>query len=98
MPLCVQGGDVVLHHRLAASGAARREHVEVILPTVGLAVPLVEARLAERLAALGADEALRVPGVAQSRDAFLSDRGEGEEFVTKHVTSGGRGNQITTLS
>lgn len=71
MPLCVQGGDVVLHDRLVAAAALRREHVEVIGPTVRFPVPLVESFFPELLAALSAEEVLRVPGLLQRRHAFL---------------------------
>lgn len=71
MPLAVQRRYVVLHDGAVAAAALRCEHIEVVLPAVRLAVPLVEALLAELLAALGAEEVLRVPGLLQGGHAFL---------------------------
>jgi hypothetical protein len=71
MPLAVEGRYVVLHDGAVASAALGGEHVEVVVPAVGLAVPLVEALLAELLAALGAEEVLRVPGLLERGHAFL---------------------------
>lgn len=71
MPLAVERGDVVLHDRPVAGAALGREHVEVVVPAVGLPLLLVEALLAELLAALGAEEVLHVPRLLQGRDAFL---------------------------
>ena len=71
MPLAVQGGDVVLHDGPVAPVALRREHVEVVVAAVRLAVALVEPVLAELLAALGAEEVLRVPRFLERCDTFL---------------------------
>lgn len=71
MPLTVQGGYVVLHDGSIAAAALGCEHVEVILAAIRLAVPLVEALLAELLAALGAEEVLGMPGLLQGGHAFL---------------------------
>lgn len=67
----VEGGDVVLHYRLAAAAAFWREHVKVISATVRFSVPLVEPVLAELLAALGAEEVFRMPGFLKGCHAFL---------------------------
>lgn len=63
MPLAVQRGYIVLHDGSIAATALGREHVEVVLAAVGLAVPLVEALFAELLTALGTEEVLGVPGL-----------------------------------
>lgn len=74
MPLAVEGGDVVLHDGPVAAAALGREHVEVVVAAVGLAVTLVEALLAELLAALCAEEVLRVPGLLQRGHTFLKPK------------------------
>lgn len=71
MPLGVQGGDVIFHDGPVAGSAFRGEHVEVVVPAVGLALAFVEAILAELFSALGAEEVLHVPGLLQGRYAFL---------------------------
>lgn len=71
MPLRVERRDVVLHDGLAAAAALGREHVEVVGAAVGLALALVEPVLPELLAALRAEEVLRVPRLLQRRHAFL---------------------------
>lgn len=71
MPLTVQRGYIVLHDGPITATAFGREHVEVVLAAIGLAVPLVETLLTELLAALGAEEVLSVPGLLQSGHAFL---------------------------
>lgn len=73
MPLSVEGGDVVLHDGGVAAATLGREHVEVVVPAVGLAVLLVEAVLSEGVAALGAEEVLRVPRLVQRRHTFVKD-------------------------
>lgn len=72
MPLGVEGGDVVLHDGGVASATLGGEHVEVVVPAVGLAVLLVEAIVAEGVPALSTEEVLRVPRLVQRRHAFLS--------------------------
>jgi hypothetical protein len=72
MPLGVERRDVVLHDGACAAAALGREHVKVVVLAVRLAVLLVEAALAELLAALRAEEVLRVPRLLQRRHAFLS--------------------------
>lgn len=74
MPLGVERRDVVLHDGAAAAAALGREHVKVVVLAVRLAVLLVEAVLAELLAALRAEEVLRVPRLLQRRHAFLWDK------------------------
>lgn len=73
MPLAVQGGNVVLHDGPVAPVALGREHVEVVVAAVRLAVALVEPVLAELLAALGTEEVLGVPGLLERRDAFIQN-------------------------
>lgn len=73
MPLRVQRRDVVLHDGPVAAIALRGEHLEVVVAAVGLAIALMETLLAELLAALGAEEVLRVPGLVQRRDALVQD-------------------------
>ena len=80
MPLAVEGRDVVLHDGAVTTSALGREHVEVVLAAVGLTVALVEALLAELLAALGAEEVLRVPGLVQRRHAFLRAEKRQEKY------------------
>lgn len=74
VPLSVQGGNVVFHDWAVAATALGREHVEVVVPAVRLAVPLVEAVLSELLAALGAEEVLHVPGLLQGSHTFLKTK------------------------
>lgn len=71
VPLRVEGGNVVLHDGPVAGPALGGEHVEVVVAAVRLALALVEALLAELLAALRAEEVLHVPGLLQSGHAFL---------------------------
>lgn len=73
MPLRVQRRNVVLHDRPVAAVALGRKHVEVVVAAVRLAVALMEAILAELLAALSAEEVLRVPRLLQGRHAFLRE-------------------------
>lgn len=73
VPLCVEGGDVVVHDGRVAAATLGREHVEVVVAAVRLPVLLVEAVVAERVPALGAEEVLRVPGRVQRRHAFVED-------------------------
>lgn len=71
MPLRVERRDVVLHDGLVAAAALRREHVEVVVAAVRLAVPLVEAFFTELLTTLSAEEVLSVPRLLERRHAFL---------------------------
>lgn len=71
MPLTVQRGYVVLHDGSIAAATLGREHVEVVLAAIRLAVPLVEALLAELLAALSTEKVLGVPRLLQGGHAFL---------------------------
>lgn len=73
MPLAVQRRDVVLHDGPVAPVALGGEHVEVVVAAVRFPVALVEPILAELLAALGAEEVLRVPGLLQGRYAFIQN-------------------------
>lgn len=82
MPLCVEGGDVIVHDGRVAAATLGREHVEVVVAAVRLPVLLVEAVVAERVPALGAEEVLRVPGRVQRRHAFLSGRRSAAERVS----------------
>lgn len=71
VPLSGQGRHVVLHYGTGASTAFGGEHVEVIVPAVRPALPLVESFLAELFAALGAEKVFGVPSLFQGRHAFL---------------------------
>jgi len=83
---------VVLHDRTVAATALGREQVKVVVPTVRLALALVEALLAELLATLSAEEMLRVPRLLQGRHAFIEDGSVtvgtpgGEEVVVVGLT------------
>lgn len=74
MPLSVECGDVVFHDGFVAAAALGREHVEVVGAAVGFPIPFVESVLPELLAALGAEEVLRVPGLLERRHAFLENK------------------------
>lgn len=74
MPLSVQGGNVVFHDGAVAATALGSEHIKVVVPTVRLAVPLVEAVLSKLLTALGAEEMLHVPGLLQGGHTFLKTK------------------------
>ena len=73
VPLQVERGDVVLGDRGVAAAALGGELLEV----AGLAergvVLLVEPVVAELVAALGAEEVLRVEGLVEGRDALVQD-------------------------
>lgn len=71
VPLSGQGRHVVLHYGTGASAAFGGEHVEVVVPAVRPAFPLVESLLAELFAALGAEKVFGVPSLLQGRHAFL---------------------------
>lgn len=73
MPLRVKCRYVVLHDCSVAATALGREHVEVVVPTVGLSITFMEAILAKLLSTLSTEEVLRVPGLFQSRYAFLKE-------------------------
>lgn len=79
MELTVERGNVVLHDGAIATGALWREHVKVIVAAIRLTVTFMEAIVAERLAALGAEEVLGVPRLFECGHAFLSIK-EGEKF------------------
>ena len=74
VPLQVERGDVVLGDRGVAAAALGGELLEV----AGLAergvVLLVETVVAELVAALGAEEVLRVEGLVEGGDALVQDR------------------------
>lgn len=71
MPLAIQSRDVVFHDGPIASTAFWCKHIEVIVSAIGLSVPLMEAFLPELFTTLGAEKVLRVPGLLESRHAFL---------------------------
>lgn len=73
MELAVERWNVVLHDGAVAASALRREHVEVVVAAVGLAVAFMEAIIAELLTALGAEEVLGVPGLLEGCHAFLEE-------------------------
>ena len=73
MPLTIERRYVILHNGAITAAALRREHVEVVLAAVRLAVSLVEALFAELLAALSAEEVLGVPGLLQGGHAFIEN-------------------------
>lgn len=74
MPLGVERGYVVLHDGFVAPAAFGSEHVKIVRATVRLPVPFMEAILPELLPALGAEEMLGMPGLLQSRHAFLKGK------------------------
>lgn len=74
MPLGVKGGNVVFHDGPIAGSALGSVQVEVVVATERLAVALMEAVLAELLAALGAEEVVHVPGLVQCGHAFLQNQ------------------------
>lgn len=74
MPLRVQGGNIVFHDSLIARPTLGSEHIKVVVPTVRLPLALMEAFLAELLAALGAEEVLHVPRLLQRGHTFLQHR------------------------
>ena len=71
VPLATKGRDVALHDGHAAALALEREHGQVVVLAVRLAVLLVETVLAKLTAALGAEEVVRVPSLLQRSHAFL---------------------------
>lgn len=71
MPLAVERGDIIFHNRPIAGAAFWREHIKVIIPTIGLALLLVETFFPELLSALSAEEVLHMPSLFQSGHAFL---------------------------
>lgn len=73
VPLSGQRGHVVLHDWTCAAAAFRRKHIEVIVPAVRPAFPLVETLLAKLFAALRAEKMFRVPRLLQCRHAFLKN-------------------------
>ena len=74
MPLQVERGDVVLGDRGVAAAALGGELLEVAGLAEGGVVLLVETVVAELVAALGAEEVLRVEGLVEGRDALVQDR------------------------
>lgn len=74
MPLTVKRRYIIFHDSAVAAATLGCEHIEVILAAIGLAVPLVEAFLAELLAALGTEEVLGVPSLLQGSHAFLKEK------------------------
>ena len=73
VPLPIQGTDVTVLDGLGAAPALGREYAEEARLAEGLTVAVVEAVLAEWLAAVGAGEALGVPGGVQGGDALVQD-------------------------
>lgn len=74
MPLGVKGGDVVLHDGPVASATFGSEHVEVVVPAIGLSFAFMEAVFPKLLSTLGAEEVLHMPGLLQSSHAFLKHK------------------------
>ncbi|KYQ50319.1 hypothetical protein ALC60_10633 [Trachymyrmex zeteki] len=74
MPLTIKRRYIIFHDSAVATTALGCKHVEVVLAAVRLAVPLVEALLAELLAALSAKEVLGVPGLLQGGHTFLEEK------------------------
>ena len=74
VPLQVERGDVVLGDRGVAAAALGGELLKVAGLAEGGVVLLVEAVVAELVAALGAEEVLRVEGLVEGRDALVQDR------------------------
>lgn len=73
MPLSVECRDVVLHDGGVAASTLGSEHVEVVVSAVRLAILLVETIVPEGVAALRAEEVIRVPRLVQRRHAFVKD-------------------------
>lgn len=73
MPLTVERRYIILHDSAITATALGREHIEIVLTAVGLAVSLVEALLAKLLTALGAEEMFGVPSLLQGSYAFLKE-------------------------
>ncbi|KYM93561.1 hypothetical protein ALC62_15919 [Cyphomyrmex costatus] len=71
MPLTIKRRYIIFHDSAVATTALGCKHVEVILAAIRFAVSLVEALLAELLAALGAEEVFSVPGLLQGGHTFL---------------------------
>ena len=74
VPLQVERGDVVLGDRGVAAAALGGELLKVAGLAEGGVVLLVEPVVAELVAALGAEEVLRVEGLVEGRDALVQDR------------------------
>ena len=74
MPLQVQRGDVVLCNWGVAAAALGGELLEVAGLAECCVVLLVEAVVAELVAALGAEEVFRVEGLVEGGDALVQDR------------------------
>lgn len=87
MPLRVQRWDVVLHNGTIATITLRREHLEVIVATIGFAVALMEAVFAKLLSALRAEEVLCVPCLVQSCHTFLQMKSIIQGFLYKICTN-----------
>ena len=78
VPLGAQGCHVALHDGLVAALAAGGKLLVVALSAEGLAVLLVETLGPKVLAAEGAEEVLRVPGLVQGTHHTLRERERGE--------------------
>jgi hypothetical protein len=65
MPLRIERGNVVIRYGLIATSALGREQIKVVGAAVHLAILFVEAVVIERLAAVGTEEVLRVPGLVK---------------------------------
>lgn len=70
----VTTGRAYIQYGPVAVRAARTEQVVVVRLAVRVTVPLKEVAGAEFLLAVGADEVLRVPGLAERRDHLTHDR------------------------
>lgn len=73
VPESVEGRDVVLQDGTGTAATLGREHVEVILPTVGFAVFLVEPFWTKEGSTLGTEEVFWVPCAVQCCHHFIQD-------------------------
>ena len=86
----IGGAPSYVQYGAIAVGAAGGEDVLVVRLAVGLPVPLKEALGAQLHLAVGADEVLRVPGLAQGRHNLnpkAKHKTIGKENTPGHITS-----------
>lgn len=84
MPLGVECRDIIFHDGRVAATTLGRKHIEVILAAVRLPIPFVEALVPKRVAALCAEEVLRMPGLVQGSHTFLAERERGKRRYGLH--------------
>lgn len=94
VPKSVEGRDVVLQDGPCTASTLGCKHVKIILPTVGLAVLLMEPFWTEEGSTLGTEEMLGVPRSVKSCHYFIQDgpvavvTAWGEEVVVVLFTVG----------